>query len=351
MTETFAKRLLSPCQRLAWAFLLTLGKGVRGAMSEIPSVGVIGVGRLGTALCACLAQAGLPLAAIASRRRERAEELARALAANYGCQVRAVETSDMASYADLIFVATPDGAISLVAGCVAWRKGQIAVHVSGAETLGVLGEAAQAGASRASFHPLNTFPAVPWDKPGLAFAAATLAHSYVALAADQAQAEETLKQLASSICRGYFTVRESDRVLYHAAAVFASNFVTGLVGASLGLWQTIGYGEREALAFMAPLMSSACANILRLGPVQALTGPAARGDVATVAKHLEALAALPAEAGLAELYRALTLALLPLARGAGTLSQASDVKVRQLLIKEHEHARNDEVQNSPCHSN
>ncbi len=312
-------------------------KGHENTVDEMPAIGVIGVGRLGTALCAGFARAGLPLAAIASRSTERAEELARILAANYGCQARAAAVSDMASYADLIFVATPDGAISLAESSVAWRKGQTAVHVSGAETLGVLEAAAQADASRASFHPLNTFATVSWDETGLAFAADTLACSYVALATEDAEAEQKLRKIASFISRGCFTVREGDRPLYHAAAVFASNFVTGLVGASLNLWQTLGYSEREAMAFMAPLVTSACANTLRLGPVQALTGPAARGDVGTVAKHLVGLTALPPhQRGSEELYRTLTRSLIGLAREAGTLSAEAEEQLRQLLIKEHE---------------
>jgi len=305
-------------------------------MDELPAIGVIGVGRLGTALCASLARAGLPLAAIASRSKGRAEELARALAATYGCKAQAVDISDMTACGDIVFIATPDSAIAVASNMLGWQRGQTAVHVSGAETLLALKSAAHAGASRASFHPLNTFAAVSWDEPGLAFAADTLASSYVALAADDAEAERKLRKVASLISRGCFTVREDDRALYHAAAVFVSNFVTGLVGASLSLWQTIGYSEREALAFMSPLVTGACANTLRLGPVQALTGPAARGDVATVAKHLEALSPLNSEAGNSSLYRALTLALLPLAKEAGTLSEEAEGEMRQLLLKEHE---------------
>jgi len=305
-------------------------------MDELPAIGVIGVGRLGTALCASLARAGLPLAAIADRNRGRAEKLARALAATYGCKAQAADISSMTACGDIVFIATPDGAIAATAAELAWQRGQTAVHVSGAETLLALAPAAHAGASRASFHPLNTFAAVSWDEPSLAFAADTLASSYVALAADDAAAERKLRKMASLISRGCFTVREDDRALYHASAVFVSNFVTGLVGASLSLWRTIGYSEREALAFMAPLVTSACANTLRLGPLQALTGPAARGDVATVTKHIEALSALTSEEGNPELYRALTLALLPLAKEAGTLSEEAEGEMRQLLIKEHE---------------
>ncbi|MBT9176697.1 MAG: Pyrroline-5-carboxylate reductase [Firmicutes bacterium] len=306
-------------------------------MLEIPPIGVIGVGRAGTALCAGLVRAKLPLAAIASRRRERADDLARALHHTYGCTAQVVEARDVSAIADTIFLAAPDGAIADAVRAMTWRKGKLAVHLSGAATLELLSPAAQSGASVASFHPLNTFPAVSWDDAGLSSAVATLGNSFVAIAASDTPAEQMLMHLAPLLCRGYFTVPECDRALYHVAAVFASNFVTGLVSASLELWQSMGYSEQEALRFMAPLLTNACTNTLRLGPRQALTGPAARGDVGTIAKHVAALAQLsPQGASSRELYSALTLCLLPLARDAGTLNPAAAAQIRQLITKEHE---------------
>ncbi len=302
----------------------------------MPAIGVFGVGRIGTALCAGLARAGLPLVGLAGRKKERAEKLAAALTRSYGCKGRSVEIGELTMVADIVFLAMPDESIAEVLSALAWQEGKITVHLSGAATLNLLSQAAEAGASIASFHPLNTFPTVSWDDAGLSFAADTLANSYVAVAAGDAVAEQTLIKLAPMISRGFFAVPETKREIYHAAAVFASNFVTGLFGASLSLWQTLGYTEREALSLMAPLVSSACANTLRFGPVQALTGPAARGDVGTITKHLEALARLPSDqANNAALYRALTLSLLPLAHEAGTLSRMDEEQIRQLLIKEY----------------
>jgi len=95
--------------------------------------------------------------------------------------------------------------------------------------------------------------------------------------------------------------------LYHAAAVMASNYVTGLIDAAAILMKAAGIGERTALGALAPLIRAGVENTLALGPEQALTGPIERGDLETVRLHLRSLSALaPSVSG-----------LLPV-RGSGT---------------------------------
>src|SRR5581483_8058493 len=100
--------------------------------------------------------------------------------------------------------------------------------------------------------------------------------------------------------------------LYHAAAVVASNYLVTLLHLAAGLWDVLGVDEQTAIGALLPLVRGAVENVAAHGPGPALTGPIARGDAATVAKHLAAIAAarpdsLPA-------YRALARATLALAQ-------------------------------------
>jgi len=109
-------------------------------------------------------------------------------------------------------------------------------------------------------------------------------------------------------------IRGQARPLYHAAAVMASNHLVALIDAAQGLLSEAAGVDREtALRALAPLVRSSVSNVLNHGPGAALTGPVERGDGATVAAHLQALAATP----VADLYRAAGLHTLDLARRKG----------------------------------
>jgi predicted short-subunit dehydrogenase-like oxidoreductase (DUF2520 family) len=102
--------------------------------------------------------------------------------------------------------------------------------------------------------------------------------------------------------------------VYHAAAVFASNYLVALAGLAVELLETIGWSEPDAVAGLVPLMEGALAEVARNGPTGALTGPIRRGDVETVTRHLEALASRPR---VADLYRMLGQIALEIAARAG----------------------------------
>ena len=112
-------------------------------------------------------------------------------------------------------------------------------------------------------------------------------------------------------------VPEEHRATYHAALAYGANYLITLVTQSLELLTTAGVEQPQRL--MAPLLSAALDNALRLGD-QALTGPVARGDAASVAEHLRAIEIVSAEAALG--YRALARLTADRAVGAGLLRAA-----------------------------
>lgn len=104
----------------------------------------------------------------------------------------------------------------------------------------------------------------------------------------------------------------SAKTLYHAAAVFACNYLNPLIDIALRAYQAAGVSPEQALQLAQPLAQQTLDNIFRLGPAKALTGPVARGDWATVARQQAALTAWDPAVG--QLYQALAEHTAQLAR-------------------------------------
>jgi len=114
---------------------------------------------------------------------------------------------------------------------------------------------------------------------------------------------------------------------YHAAAVMASNYLVVLFAASLNLLQSAGVPAPQAQAALNRLMQGNVDNLRTLLPDQALTGPIARGDIATVERHLQALE----ESDYQNLYRVLGEAAVQI---ASQLSAEKRQALHKLLLKD-----------------
>ena len=293
------------------------------------AVGVIGAGRLGSALAGALAAAGYTDLRIATRDpASPTEARTRAVAAALGVE----ESSSAALVAGsaLVFLAVPDRAIAGLAGELTWRAGQGAVHCSGALGLDVLAAAAARGAIAGCLHPLQTFPGPPDATAG-----AGLFRGIVCGVEGAAPLGELLVAIAHDLGARSLRLDGVDRALYHAAAVLVSNDVAALMAAATRAWVLAGLPEDAARDALSPLLlaaaaNSAAANGAHLPLAQALTGPIARGDATTVERHLRALAAPGGDADLAHLYRALARELLRLDLGhAPEVAAALEVVLRE----------------------
>ncbi len=240
-------------------------------------VGFIGAGTVGTALAVSLSQKGYKVLAVSSRSLASAQKLAQLVP---GCQI-CQTAQGVADAAELVFITTPDDIISKVASEIKWHKGQDVIHCSGAHSIDILEPARQLGANVGSFHPLQTFASVNEaikNLPGSTFAL---------------EAEEPLlsrlKELASILNGRWVELKPGDKVLYHTAAVFVSNYLVTLVKLALDLWQGFGVPPKEATESLLPLLKGTMNNIENIGLPDCLTGPIARGDLSTISKHLNAL--------------------------------------------------------------
>ena len=276
------------------------------------SIGFIGAGVLGRGLALALAAAGCPVAAVSSRTPSSARWLAGRID---GCAAQDTPQA-VADRSDLVFITTPDAAIAEVAAAVSWRAGQGVAHCCGAASTELLTPAARAGASVGAMHPYQTFAALrePDD------AAQRLSGVTFAIAAEGWLADY-LPTLASQLGGRAVAIPDRLRPLYHASAVFACGYVATLLDAAIAIWSELGLdldadaARNTALNATLPLARATLDAIAAAGPRAAATGPALRGDADTIAAHLTALERHAPH--LADLYRALTLATLPMARAKG----------------------------------
>jgi predicted short-subunit dehydrogenase-like oxidoreductase (DUF2520 family) len=277
-------------------------------------LGFIGAGTVGTALAARLSQSGYPVVAVASRTKASAQKLSDAV--GY-CPV--FDTNqEAADHAELIFITTPDDAIAPVAAEIKWHPGQSVIHCSGADSVASLEPAKKAGAQVGALHPLQTFASVEQameNMPGSTFAL---------------EAEEpllaTLKEMAAALGGSWVVLKSSDKVLYHASAVIACNYLVTLVKIASELWQSFGVPPQKATQALLPLLRGTLHNIETIGIPNCLTGPIARGDVGTINKHLEALAETAPQ--ILPTYRELGRQTVPIALAKGKIdkSQAKELE-------------------------
>jgi predicted short-subunit dehydrogenase-like oxidoreductase (DUF2520 family) len=240
----------------------------RDSPSDTPAcrrLAVVGRGRVGSALARALRDAGCDVEGPLGR----------------GADGRGAEA---------VLLCVPDDEIARAAAHIA--PGPIVGHCSGATRLDVL-----APHEAFSLHPLMTVTAEGADFAGAGAAVAGSTPRALALATE----------LARALAMRPAAIAEEDRAAYHAAASIASNFLITLEAAAERIGAGVGL-DRDQLV---PLVRATVENWARLGPERALTGPVARGDIATVARQREAIADAAPE--LLELFDALVSATRALA--------------------------------------
>lgn len=286
-----------------------------------PQIAIVGCGRVGTALAVWLHRAGYPVCGLASRRLQSAQ----AVAALIGPRPCSQEPQAVTAEADVVFITTPDGAIETVCRHIAatggFRAGSIVLHCSGALPSTILAPARQAGAWIGSLHPLQSFAVPTLDRNPFAGIIFSVEGDGPALQAAEALAAD-LNAHPQQILTGAKT-------LYHAAAVVASNYLVTLLDLAFTLLQGAGVPPGDAHGVLRPLIDGTLANVARIGPPAALTGPVARGDRETVVRHLEAIGTKDPES--LALYRALGIATVNVAEKGGHLDAARADALRRLM--------------------
>ena len=204
--------------------------------------------------------------------------------------------------AAVVLLCVPDTAIRQACEDAAGslRQGTFVGHVSGATGLDALHAASDAGCETFSLHPLQTIPDGETE----------LAGAPCAVAGSSPAAGTLARELAERLEMRPFEVPEEGRAAYHAAASLASNFLIALEESAAHLMDAAGV--ENAREVLPPLVLRSAANWADAG-AGALTGPIARGDEETVARHLAAISEMAPELG--PLYEALAARTRDLGKG------------------------------------
>ena len=257
-------------------------------LSPFASVAVIGAGRLGTALARALAARGYHIKTLVSRRAASARRACLFVDPLADTPPAALKFSDMERLppVDLFLITTPDDAIEETAmrlGEVlgASKRRRIALHASGALSSDVMGSLRVCGCAVGSMHPL-----VSVSDP--VAGAEALGGAFYCVEGDR-PATGMARRLVRDLGGHSFTIKARDKALYHAAAVMTSGHSVALFDAATELLARCGLSQMQARRVLLPLLGSTYKNLSSQKLSYALTGTFARGDVATVRRHLAAL--------------------------------------------------------------
>lgn len=257
-------------------------------------INLLGAGRLGQTLGHLLSRQGHTIGEVLTRSMQSAQA-----AVNFVGQGTAVDALQAMRDADVWLLAVPDPHIAQAAQALAQHPGvqaSLVCHGSGAYSSELLMPLQEQGWQTASAHCLLSFA-----QPALAI---QQFKGVVCALEGQTSARHTLRELMGSLGAQCFDIEASNKLSYHAAAVWATNFLPVLQHTAEQLWQEAGMPEPLVAQLRTQLLTLAVNNVLALGPKGALTGPASRGDCALVQAQTEHLSTLDPTMG--EAYLALS---------------------------------------------
>ncbi len=267
------------------------------------TLNLIGAGHVGRALGRVFAARGvLAVQDVLTRSLVSAQAAAGFIGAG-----RAVDDIAALRPAGVWMLAVPDDRIGSSAAALARSqdlRGAVVFHCSGAKASGELAPLRAAGAQVASMHPVRSF-ADP------AAVAAAFDGTFCGVEGDDAALAQLVPAFEAIGAR-IVHIDAGAKTVYHAASVFASNYLVMVLDAALRAYQAAGIPEPVARELVGPLAGESLANVLRLGAARALSGPIARGDEDTVARQQGAVGAWDGATG--ALYAAMAEATRALAR-------------------------------------
>ena len=297
-----------------------------------PTFAIIGCGKVGMALAEYLSKAGYRPIGFSSRSLSSARQAAE-IAGVPECWFENIW--DAPKTADIVFITTPDELIKESCRIIGENKGfpenAVVFHCSGALASTELASAkschAEIGVKIGSMHPLQSFAAIKIGKSGNPFE-----NIIMAVEGDPAAVEKA-RTIAVDLGAKPFTIKTEGKILYHAAAVVASNYLVTLMDLAIKLMAASGVSESEAFEILKPLIKGTLTNIETTGIPDALTGPIARGDVGIVEKHVQAIRSMPdKKAGeMVEYYNLNGVETIKIARAKGTLSEKAAQQLLQIL--------------------
>ena len=278
--------------------------------------GLLGAGRVGTAVSCLLRAAGHVPVGVWSRSEASARKAARSLGS------RTVDSPGDLGGCEVVLIGASDPAIADVAGTMAPHvaPGVKVVHFAGSLGLEPLGPVTHAGALACALHPVQSCPDV--DR-----AVRRLPGSAWGVTCSTAAEDWAIGLVEGDLAGRTVKVAETDRRAWHAAAVMTSNGLAALLGGGEAVLRALQVDAPRAV--LAPLAEGTLRNAVEADDGIGLTGPVARGETATVEGHLSALADV--DQGLAEIYADVARVIVSGALWTGGIDDRTAHEMRRLL--------------------
>lgn len=286
------------------------------------NVSIVGAGRVGTALAVLMRRKGFRIVSVVSR----SKASARRLGVLVGCRNYSHNVANIHPSTEFLLIATADEAISTVARSVARLSPLdfprlIAAHTSGLFTSDELASLERKGTTTFSLHPMQTFP--PYQSlhrqlrafPGISYGVE-----------GSPAARRVARTIVTRLGGKMLEVPKEEKISYHLACVFASNYSVALLGAVHDIANTFA-----ALRHFEKLVKASVQNAFDRSPQQVLTGPIARGSIKAVERHLRGLR--KKHKGLVDIYKSVGLYALELAKRAHRLTPATVQHMKRALSR------------------
>lgn len=273
-------------------------------------IGIIGAGVVGTAIGVLLYEKGYEITGVYDINTESTQQLVERI----GC-IAFKSPHEVSRSADILFITTSDSSIEHVVNTLAdggaFFAGQIIVHMSGAQSSGILDRSKEFGAQVLSVHPLQSFASAE-------LAMKSLPGSIFSIEGDR-DAFGAAVCIVETLGGEYFFIDKKAKPLYHAGACVVSNYLVTLIDFGAKLLESTGIPKGIALKALLPLINGTICNVENIGIPKALTGPISRGDLSTVINHLECLGEMAPE--LMKLYCLLGYYTTRIASDKGTIDE------------------------------
>ncbi|HEX2867687.1 MAG TPA: DUF2520 domain-containing protein [Ignavibacteriales bacterium] len=290
-------------------------------------IAIIGAGKAASSLANALMKKNENIACIVSRSRKSARELS----GKFGIRHYSDSLAEIPKWVHLIFIAVPDRSILRIAEELAMLnldfEDTLFCHLSGSQNISLLQPLNEKGALTASLHIMQSFPSRNFVE---------LRGAYAAVESDSTEAQEALFKLAEKMEMRPFLIGSQDKIFYHIAGVFASNF---LIANLYHAQQAFNKSRIEGVDFFSlikPIVKSTLEHADKDGVIRALSGPVERNEVEIVKNHLSVLKKASEEnnemGNIYLNYICQSLSLLEIAKIKNPSEHVSYDKLRDLLI-------------------
>lgn len=256
-------------------------------MADYYNISIIGSGNVAWHLAPELENAGHRIIEVYSRNQQNAKKLQNRL---YHVELnKGLDFSN--SQSEIFILCISDDAIEEVAQEIVLPDHAILIHTSGSQSISMLGYAATENIG--VFYPLQTFT----KSKRISFEDIP-----ILIESENNDTAKVLDKIGKSISKKVLKVRTKDRIAIHIAAVFACNFTNHMFASAENILKNQGY----KFDLLRPLIAETINKSLDIGPKNAQTGPAARGDLKILNKHMAFLEGSENQ----ELYRLITEKIL-----------------------------------------